>query len=183
MDLKKIAVLCLGSLLGAVLFMASFVFLFHKDREGTIFSKTGDHAVDTSIQIIETKADEMMADIQNTPAPEVKYTGGTQRIGNTVNIKGLLSVKTAGSTQFVNGATETDFLIYVLDVLDESGKPVGALGSGDEDVSDEIVSPAYFDEANGKVIFNEKGVFRISIKVQGKNGRVTMAELKVPVED
>lgn len=182
MDLKKIAVFCMSAVLGAVLFMTSFTFLFHRDNEGTLFSKAGEHAADTGIRVIDTRVDEMVEDIQNTPAPEVKYTGGTQSIGSTVNIKSLLSVKTADSGSFVNGSMEADFRVYVINVLDENGDAVGTLENSDQDVSDEVVSPAYFDEANSTVVFNETGVFRISIKVQGKNGRTTMAELKVPVE-
>lgn len=181
MDLKKIIMMCMATVLGAMIFITSFSFLFQSGNE-SIFSKAGKSAVSKDYKDTETETDDIIEGIQNTPAPEVKYTGGTQHIGNSVNIKSLLSVKTAGSANFVNGSTETDFDIYIIDVLDQNRTPVQTVISGDYDPSDEAVSPAYFDEENSTVIFNDTGVFHVSVKVTGKNGRVTMVEIKVPVE-
>ncbi len=185
MDLKKLVMMLFGIIFGAILFLTSFQFIFHKDDNGNpgFLVRTGTTAVANDFSEAETETTDMMKVIQTTAAPEVKYTGGTQYVNQKVFIKTLISVKSAGSSNFVSGTNGTDFDVIVYDVKDQNGKSINPITEDAGNDTEEIVSAAYYNQKECSVIFNERGVFRICVRVVGANGRYTEKELKVPVEE
>lgn len=175
----------IGIVLGAIILLTSYQFIFHKDDNGnpSFLTRAGISSVSKDFNDAQTVTPDMIGTIQGTAAPEVKYTGGTQYVNHKVYIKNLISVKSAGSSNFVSGAVGTDFDVVVYDVKDQNGKSINPITEDAGEDTEEIVSAAYYNQRECSVIFNERGVFRISVRVIGANGRYAEKELKVPVEE
>lgn len=182
MELKRLVTIVMTTLIATILFLTCMFFLFSAE-DGGIFKRVGDSAVAKNFGDTNTDSKETISTIQNTQVPEVKYNERTYSTGEEVGIKSLLLVKTYGSSEFVSGETENGFAIVVMDVMDAEGNTINPVSEEEGEESEEIVSKAYYNQREGTIIFNEKGVFRIGIRVYGDNGRYVKKEIKVPVED
>ena len=153
----------MSTLVATIIFVTCLHFMFEPQEDKEIFTLVGETVVVDYFGETSTESRDMLHEIQNTQAPEVLYNETVYSTGAEVNIKGLLLVKPPGETLYVDGDTENGFTVVVLDVKDKDGNSVRPISVEQGDESDEIISRVFYNQQDETVIFNEKGVYRISI--------------------
>lgn len=173
-----------GILLAGLLFLVAFRVFPEVEYNGEkgIFNIVGKNTVSNISSTKDGRDEEIILEVQNTKAPEIKSTGVIAKVGVVHDVKSFISVKSAGSNVFCNGVDATDVSIIVSDIRDINGRSIQALNLEEGDMAEEVVEAAYYDYNACTVIFNQQGVYTIVFKVYGNNGRVTMSEIKIPVE-
>lgn len=180
--MKKLIIIVMSTLTAGILFVACLQFLLNPKEGKELFTMAGETVVADDFGDTETESRTMLYDIQNTQAPKVRYQETTYATGHVIFIKSLLSVMPPGETSYVSGETENGFSIVVTDVMDKDGTSVVPVSDELGDAA-EIVRKVSYNQKEQTVVFHEKGVYRIRIKVYGNNGRYVVKEIKVPVED
>ncbi len=180
--MKKLIILVMSTLTAGILFVVSLQFLLKPKEDETLFTLAGKTVTADDFGDTDTESRKMIYGIQNTQAPKVRYDETTYSTGSVVYMKRLLSVMMPGETSYVSGETEKGFSIVVTDVMDQDGKSVAPVSDELEDGA-EIVGKVSYNQTEQTVVFHEKGVYRIRLKVYGNNGRYVVTEIKVPVED
>ena len=183
MDLKKVIIIVVSTFAATIIFLACLHVMLEPQEDEGVFTGIGNKVVVSNFGETNTKSRDMLNEIQNTEAPMVLYNETIYSTGEEVSIKGLLRIKPPGESLYVSGETENGFSVIVLDVMDKDGNSIDPISEEEGNESDELASKAFYNQKEETVIFNEKGVYRISIKVFGENGRYVIKEIKVPVED
>ena len=118
----------------------------------------------------------------NSYVPEIKYNSGSKRVGECIKFKEqFLAKKEDGS--FVNGSTEDDFALYLVDIKKTSGNSVlERLSSEEVGKLEEIPAPFIYDKEQDLLYIFGSGVYIVEIKVYGNSGAAELLEFKLPVE-
>jgi len=113
--------------------------------------------------------------------PDIKYCGGTIEIGDVAGIKELFQFTYADGS-IVNGK-DTEYVIYLLDVEDTSGKSVMEIFTPEDiEAMEEITSPFIYDEENDLLHFHKSGSFKVLLRVYYDANTYMEYEFYIPVE-
>ncbi len=163
-----------------VFFAVSVYFIGFRGTENGLFTDIGAVLNGSSEDIVITDTIEDVS-FMSVEVPEIKYIGGSQTVGDTAFIREQFQFTYQDGTS-ING-NETEYVIYLLDVEDKSGKSVmETYAPEDIEEMEYISSPFIYDEVNDVLYFYKSGVFMVHIRVYYDANTYVEYEFSVPVE-
>lgn len=186
MRMSKIMLIIFEVIIGGLILLFCINFFYNTEKGGKkgAFEIIGDSSVNTTFVENESNSANAMGNVQTTESPSVICTNRVFNTSDIVNLLDLIEVKPAGSSEYYSGADGSiyGFTVSIIDVMDDYGNSVitGSLEGSDE--SEEDYATVYYNKETLEVQFNTIGVYRVSIKVIGENGRYSVTEIRIPVE-
>lgn len=146
-----------------------------------IWSMAAVVAKELSGQEVKSEHAARMGEIMRRDAPQIRMDRPRFQVGEDILFWDWLSVQTAESTEWIKAVEREDICPEILEVTNEAGVSLDT-SIYQEEASQELEGPLHCDLRTGRIQFFKSGIYGLKVKVADAYGRVTIKQLRLPVE-